>query len=384
MASPEIAVAVTTYQKPWHLRRALASIAAQQGIDGKLEVVVTDDGSTDETAAIVEQFRRCMPFPVAFTTHPHSIFQPARSRNEGAQATTAPYLLYVDGDCVLPPDHVAKHLAGRKPNRAMLGDCYRVEQELSATLSEEGAARGDYLRWDLPDEQRRLDKKHRKMRLYSFMRHPTKPRLISNNVGLWRSDLERVNGFDENFRGWGQEDDDLGYRLKRAGVRLASILGATRAFHLWHPRDPTATVNWREGVNVAYFLRAGKLVRCRNGMVKRSLGEVSMRVVGRPKWSDRVASLWRETGLPLPQGLKQPNDANLNERPEVEILCLPGAGRFSGRADCQVLIVAEGAAPGRRLLAKANRIVADQKFPDVPDAIQFRLSDLGRALDSIT
>ncbi len=383
MAIPEIALAVTTYQKPWHLRRALASIAAQRGIDGKLEVVVTDDGSTDETAAIVEQFRRSAPFPVAFTTHPHTTFQPARSRNEGARATTAPYLLYVDGDCVLPPDHVAAHLARRKPGWTMLGDAYRVEQELSATLSEEGAARGEYLRWDVGGERRRLDKKHRKMRLYNFLRHPNKPKLVSNNVSLWRSDLERVNGFDENFQGWGQEDDDLGRRLKRAGVRLASILGATRAYHLWHPRDPSTTATWREGVNVAYFLRAGKLIRCRNGLVKRPPAEMSIRIVGRPQWPERLVALWGPTGLPLPQGFLHSANGSPEKPAEVEILCLPGEGRFSGRAECQVLVVMDNERPGRRLLAKPHRIVADQKFSDVPDAIQFRPDEFGAALDSI-
>ena len=143
MPDPEIAISVTTYHKPWHLRRVLASIAGQQGVTGKFEVAVTDDGSTDETPQIVEQFRRSVDFPVCFTTHEHTTFHPARCRNDGARATSAPYLLYLDGDCVLPPDHVAIHLAHRRPGYVMLGFCYRVEKELSAGLTEEGgAARG--------------------------------------------------------------------------------------------------------------------------------------------------------------------------------------------------------------------------------------------------
>ncbi len=94
MATPEIAICVTTYQKPWHLRRVLASIAGQQGVEGKFEVAVTDDGSTDETPEIVEEFRRRVDFPVRFTTHEHTVFHPARCRNDGARATSAPYLLF--------------------------------------------------------------------------------------------------------------------------------------------------------------------------------------------------------------------------------------------------------------------------------------------------
>ena len=83
MPAPEIAISVTTYQKPWHLRRVLASIAGQLGVDGKFEVAVTDDGSTDETSQIVEEFRRRGDFPVRFTTHEHTVFHPARAATTG-------------------------------------------------------------------------------------------------------------------------------------------------------------------------------------------------------------------------------------------------------------------------------------------------------------
>ena len=229
MAAPEIALCVTTYQKPWHLRRTLASIAAQRGVEGRFELIVTDDGSVDETATLVERFDRDAPFPVRFTTHPHTVFHAARVRNAGARASSAPYILYVDGDCVLPPDHVAIHLRARRRNRFALGESYRIEQELSQGLTEEGAARGDFLNWSLPAEQRRLERLHRMNVYNTFVRHRNKPRLVSNNVGIWRSDLERVNGFDENYRGWGQEDDDLGRRLRAAGVRPALDLEPDKA-----------------------------------------------------------------------------------------------------------------------------------------------------------
>ena len=69
-----------------------------------------------------------------------------------------------------------------------------------------------------------------------------------------------MNGYDENFEGWGCEDDDLRLRLRRAGVRIESILSRTHTYHLWHPTDATYPQSWRDGRNVAYLKRRGVLV----------------------------------------------------------------------------------------------------------------------------
>jgi glycosyltransferase involved in cell wall biosynthesis len=233
-----------------------------------MEVVVTDDGSTDETPQVVQQFAGSVDFPVHFTTHPHSTFRLARCRNEGVRASTAPYLLFLDGDCILPPDHVAVHLQRRKRKTVMAGDCARLDEATSAQIDEAAIRRGDFAPWAPRDELRRLRKQDRKARLYQWLRHPTKPKLIGNNVGIWRNDYELVNGYDENYEGWGCEDDDLRLRLRMAGVRIESILRWTHTLHLWHRTDVTAPVNWREGRNVAYLTRKEIPMRCRNGLVK--------------------------------------------------------------------------------------------------------------------
>ena len=54
-------------------------------------------------------------------------------------------------------------------------------------------------------------------------------------MGMWREDLERVNGFDMRFVGWGEEDVDLGLRLRRAGLRCGWPGPRATPLHLWHP-----------------------------------------------------------------------------------------------------------------------------------------------------
>jgi len=368
---PEIAILVSTYQRPGHLRRALLSIAMQRGVHGKIEVIVTDDGSTDETADIVKAFAGTVNFPVRFTTHPHTAFQLARCRNEGVAASEAPYLLFLDGDCILPPDHVAIHLARRTPGRAMAGYFVRLDEATSARLNEEIIRGGTFVNWASSAEWRHLRGMARKARLYQWLRHPTKPKMFGNNIGIWKSDYQRVNGYDENFEGWGCEDDDLRLRLRRSGVSIHTILPWTYTFHMWHPQDVTRPAEWRLGRNVAYLNRKGALVRCLNGLVKRRLDEVRLHVVGNPP--PDLAPL-----IPRPRLTARDADGP----PEMEVVFSPGPGAFSGKAECNLLVALSETPQSRRLAGQAHVLVADVDLPAPLAHHKFRLSNLGDALKS--
>ncbi len=372
--TPDIALLISTYQRPAHLRRALLSVALQREVSGCMEVVVTDDGSTDETPQLVEEFARTAGFPVHFTTHPHSTFQLARCRNEGVAASTAPYLLFLDGDCILPPDHVALHLRHRQPGHVMAGDFAKLDQQTSERIDEPVIRSAEFVNWAPKEELRRLKKQDRKARLYQLLRHPAKPKLIGNNVGIWRSDYERVNGYDENFQGWGCEDDDLRLRLRRAGVQIQSILRWTHTYHLWHPTDVTYPQSWRDGRNVEYLNRKGVLVRCLNGLVKRPLEDLRLNVVGSPP----PASIARPLAV-----MRSSHDPTAEEPLEVEIVFVPSPGHFSGQAECNVLVVLDEAPVDRRLVSRADIIVADREIPLPHNSRHYRLQELENALKAV-
>jgi len=264
--APEIAILVSTFQRPDHLRRVLASIACQRGIRGAIEVVVSDDGSRDDTPEIVSEFAARAPFRVAFTTHVHTGFHLTRCRNAGVAASSAPYLLFLDGDCLIPPDHVATHLARRRNQTAMAGYCLRLDRACSETVDLRSIESTTYTKLVSSTELRRYRLLALRSRWYELIRHPEKPKLFGGNVGIWRSDYARVNGYDERFRGWGCEDDDLRMRLRASGISVRTIAGATCTYHLWHPLSPSVPDQWREGANVAYLLRKNRTARCELGL----------------------------------------------------------------------------------------------------------------------
>jgi glycosyltransferase involved in cell wall biosynthesis len=267
MATPEIVVLVSSYERPQHLRRVLHSLDCQVGVEGRFEVVVTDDGSTDETLEVVRKFAQRVAFPVGLTTHPHEDYRLAQCRNEGVRASTAPYLLFLDGDCLIPPDHLWQHLARRSPGVVHAGFCVELDELTSEKIDIAAVRTGAFQEFAPHCELQRLTRLDRKSRFYNLLRHPSKPKLFGGNVGIYRTDYEAVNGYDENFVGWGGEDDDLRLRLRQSGRQIRSILRWTRTYHLWHPPGPTTPRRWREGANIAYLQRPGsRPTKCVRGL----------------------------------------------------------------------------------------------------------------------
>ncbi len=333
----DVSILVTTYQRPAHLALALESLAAQRAPGCSLEVIVSDDGSTDHTPDVVAAFTARAPFPVRFTTQPHDGFRAARVRNASARLARGRYLLFLDGDCVVPPHHVAAHLDRRRPGTALLGFFTRLTPEASTALAAAGPAAADLGALVPRSERRALRRRWLRARWHAAIRHPTKPRLVSADFGVWRDDFARVNGFDERYVGWGHEDDDLGLRLRAAGLRLESILDRTASLHLWHPPDPTAGPRWRDGANVAYFARRGRLTCCRRGLEHRRASRVTW---GLP--ADCTDSpLGRTVAALLAEAPRAPAGAPC----EIDVVVRPGSGVFRRPAECRLALFA--AEPGR-------------------------------------
>ncbi len=332
--APDVAVIVPTFERPAHLRRTLASIDAQVG-NQAIEVVVTDDGSTGETSEVVREYAKSCPFPVAFVTHDHAGFQLARCRNEGVAASRAEYLIFIDGDCVIPPDFVREHLRRRRRGIVLSSDVARLPKDASERVTLDRIAARDIRKLIPVRERLRLRWSRTKARFYELTRHPRKPRLFGGANSLWRDDYLAVNGYDENFTGWGAEDDDLRDRLKRRGIRIRSTPPHVAPLHLWHPPHATNPASWRDGNNVKYLLRPGKLRRCVRGFRKLDRSEVLVRVLRVQIGADELAVLPTSYRYVPLHG---------SGHADVEIALFPGTSQFTNHADCRVLVILEPSA----------------------------------------
>jgi hypothetical protein len=88
----------------------------------------------------------------------------------------------------------------------------------------------------------------------------------SCNMAFWRYDCFAVNGFNEDFTGWGREDSEFAVRLMNRGIKRRNLRFGGVAYHLSHPQESRAQL----AVNEMILERAirERLDYCSNGLVK--------------------------------------------------------------------------------------------------------------------
>jgi len=233
-----LAVIVPTYNRPAALDRVLESLAEQDCPPA--QVIVADDGSGPETAAIVAAWQARMPCPLLHVWQPDEGFRLARARNKAVAAAEADYLVFLDGDCMAFPDFVRRHIgqaeSGRfvAGSRLLLGEALTREVEFGVLRPQ----RWGWLSWLLARLHGRVN------RLLPLLRLPGRRWRLTRshrwqgargcNLGIWRQDYVAVNGCDESFEGWGHDDAELVSRLMRSGVLRKEGRFAVPVLHLWH------------------------------------------------------------------------------------------------------------------------------------------------------
>jgi glycosyltransferase involved in cell wall biosynthesis len=239
MQQPQtISVVITTHNRPDALEAVVQACFAQD--DKNFELIIADDGSTANTRECIERLRAGAPVPLRHVWQPDLGFRAAMVRNRGTLAAGGEYIVFLDGDCIPQRDFIARHRTLAQPGHLVSGSRILLSAGLTARVL---ARQADLARMALPDKLRyRLAGDINKLAqllvrwpdLGRVRRRFSWRRIKGCNLGVWRADLERVNGFDEVFCGWGYEDSDLVVRLYHAGIMRKDGAYATEVFHLWH------------------------------------------------------------------------------------------------------------------------------------------------------
>lgn len=256
---------MTTYNRPSALALVLESVLRQTVLPS--EVLIADDGSGEETAQVVQSCAARFADRGHTLTHVWQAdrgFRAGAIRNRAIAAATQPYILLADGDCVLHREFVRSHLAFARTGTFVQGTRVLLDQAATQLAIQQqrtqfgpfGRGMGNrlnalFIPWLAP--------------LVPSSSDPLRG-VRSANMAFWREDAIAVNGFDEQFVGWGREDSEFVVRLTNAGVRRRKLKFGGIVYHLWHEEQPRDAL--RENDRRLAEIRASGARWCAEGIAQ--------------------------------------------------------------------------------------------------------------------
>ncbi len=227
----KISLIITTYNWKEALGLSLKSVLHQNLLP--LEVIVADDGSGEETGELIQALAAHSPIPIVHSWQEDKGFRLARSRNQAIAQARGEYIILIDGDILLEKHFVLDHHQFARPGFFVQGTRVLLNKTLSEKVVQTGQLQSTFCRHGVENRKNCL-RSNILARLFSFKSRRLRG-VRTCNFAFWRQDAVQVNGFNEEFVGWGREDSEFTVRLMNIGIRRQNIKFNALAYHLYHP-----------------------------------------------------------------------------------------------------------------------------------------------------
>lgn len=257
----KISLIITTYNSAKLLDNCLRSVSRQ--VEMPCEVIIADDGSSDNTKDVVNAWRKQIPVPIKHVWQEDKGFRASRVRNLAFANAEGDYLIIIDGDIILNKYFILDHHEIAREGCFVCGSRVVMSPELTKYMQ-------DHELTELPLSHLSVDKwpnTFRNKTLRNMLAPYYGQRLYkgrSCNMAFWKKDMEKVNGFNEDFVGWGLEDTDFIARMQQAGIKKHFLKFGGIQYHQYHKERPAN--NFAERQQLIADIVSSKLpYRCSKG-----------------------------------------------------------------------------------------------------------------------
>lgn len=221
-------VILTTYNAKERLFLALSSYIHQDFPKEHFEVIVVDDGSTDETFKLIDQLN--VDFSLKYIRHPENLGR-ACARNSGIKEASGEVIIFSDSDMIAEPSFISKHVRHHERNdRIFVGGSFwnKIHQHYN---EQKGKYIPPITPKDIMHEQffKTSSKQSFAQHYERYLNHYGNSLdgfefswmyFIVMNCSVKSKHLKQIGLFDEQFqRRYGGEDEEMGYRLWKGGLK---------------------------------------------------------------------------------------------------------------------------------------------------------------------
>ena len=232
------ALIISTYNSSKALSVIIDAVSKQVQLPN--EIIIAEDGKDIETLRIINLWKNKISLKFIHVNQEDSGFRKALILNKAIQSSESDYIIQIDGDCIPNKYFVYDHIANAKKGCYLYGTRVHIKKKYVSIFL-----------WCYQNKNRKIifsffspniKKRFRKIRLPFLSKLYFKKEIISHkfrgcNTSFWKQDFVSVNGYDNEFEGWGREDSDLMIRLHNLGIKGKRIKFSAIVYHLDHDEE---------------------------------------------------------------------------------------------------------------------------------------------------
>lgn len=270
---PKSTIIVSVYKDTEALALILDSLENQTRLAD--EIIVSEDGDSVEMSNFIATQKGRFPRLIHLTQTDDG-WQKNRALNRAIAASSGEYLIFIDGDCIPYPQFIEEHLKLQEDNHVLCGRRSEPGAKFSSLLRNKQMSLQRYISNYLVNffALKRDKVKHYEEGIYMGSQHPLfhlihrfsrqNSHIVGCNFSCHKSDMLRINGFDEDFKmPTTGEDSDIERRMRLLGIQMKSCRNAANMVHLDHPKVFNPEISAK---TTALMESKGDIPYCRHGL----------------------------------------------------------------------------------------------------------------------
>ena len=262
-----VALLISTYNSSEALSVVLDAVSKQVQLPN--EIIIAEDGNDIETLKIVKFWKNKISLKFIHINQEDSGFRKALILNKAIHLSKSDYIIQIDGDCIPNEYFIYDHISNAKRGCYLYGTRVHIKKKYVPKFL-----------WCYQNKNRKIifslfspniKKRFRKIRLPFLSKFYSKNEIISHkfrgcNTSFWKQDFISVNGYDNEFVGWGREDSDLMIRLHNLGIKGKRVKFSAIVFHLDH--DETDKSKFIKNDLIQNKSITNKKIKVKNGLLE--------------------------------------------------------------------------------------------------------------------
>jgi len=253
---------ITTYNWKDALELVLLSVQKQSLLPD--EIIIADDGSRDDTKELITHFKNTCNLNIIHSWQEDDGFRASASRNKAIAKASGEYIILIDGDMILHKDFIEDHVCFATKDHFVQGSRILLTQERTKSIFKSKMFEFSFFDKGLKNRKNRI-----KFKLLSNILSKSNRNLKgikTCNMAFFKKDCISVNGFNEDFVGWGREDSEFAVRLLNNNILRKNIKFSAIAYHIFHNENSREMLSVNDDI-LENSIKS-KLISCKNGIGK--------------------------------------------------------------------------------------------------------------------